>query len=156
MAKQIDKLGFQGSKADQKYIPDYVVQAIKNAKEMSKQTNLDWWLTTPGKVALAFLLGYYDGDGQYIGGRSARIISGSKPFLEHIKEIFGIKNRVLTKAAIGEVVLMFDHYIISKGAYSLALGLELFDMMMNSYKDSMKRKRPQNPADPLNFLGDQT
>ena len=86
MAKQIDKIGFQGSKADQKYVPDYVVQAIKKAKEMSKQANLDWWLTTPGKVALAFLLGYYDGDGTYIGGRSARITSGSKPFLEHIKE----------------------------------------------------------------------
>ena len=30
------------------------------------------------------------------------------------------------------------------------------EVIINSYKDSMKRKRPQNPAEPLNFLGDQT
>ncbi len=156
MAKQIDKLGFQGSKADQKYIPNYIVEALKEAKKIAKQTNIDWWLTTPGKVALAFLLGFYDGDGTYRGSRSTRIFAISKPFLEHIKELFEIKNKILTAKAPGEEAWAFDRKYISKGFYSLALGPKLFDMMMSSYKDSMRRKRPPNPAEPLNFLGDQT
>jgi hypothetical protein len=156
MAKDMDDLGFQGSKADQKFVPDYVVQALKEAKKLAKQANLDWWLTTPGQVALAFLLGFYDGDGTYEGGRSARIYASSKPFLEHIKGLFGIKNKVLTTVAPGEDAWVFDQKYISKGMFSLSLGPKLFDMMMNSYKDSMKRKRPPKPAEPLNFLGDQT
>jgi len=156
MAKDMDDLGFQGSKADQKFVPDYVVQALKEAKKLAKQANLDWWLITPGQVALAFLLGFYDGDGTYEGGRSARIYASSKPFLEHIKGLFGIKNKVLTTVAPREDAWVFDQKYISKGVFSLSLGPKLFDMMMNSYKDSMKRKRPPKPAEPLNFLGDQT
>ena len=96
-----EDLGFQSSKAEQKYVPDYVVESVKEAKKISKQTNLDWWLTTPGKVALAFLLGYYDGDGSYGGGRSATIVASSKQFLEHIKELFGIKNKVNPRVEAG-------------------------------------------------------
>ncbi|TKJ27070.1 MAG: hypothetical protein CEE42_03135 [Promethearchaeota archaeon Loki_b31] len=156
MAKDIDDLGFQSSKAEQKFVPDYVIQALKEAKRISKQTNLDWWLTLPGQVALAFLLGFYDGDGSYGGGRSARIYASSKQFLTHIKELFEIKNKIITAIAPGEDAWAFDQRYVSKGMYSLALGPKLFDMMMNSYEHSMKRKRLQNLVEPLNFLGDQT
>ncbi len=155
MAQDIDNLGFQSSKADQKFVPDYIVQALKEAKRISKQTNIDWWLTLPGKVALAFLLGFYDGDGTYRGGRSARIYASSKQFLEHIKELFDIKNKVFTAMEPGEETWVLDRKCVSKGFYSLALGPKLYDMMINSYKYSMKRKRPLNPTESLNFIGDQ-
>ncbi len=156
MAQDIDYLGFQSSKAEQKFVPDYVIQALKKAKKIAKQTNIDWWLTIHGKVALAFLLGFYDGDGTYKGDRQARIYVSSKDFLEHIKKLFKIKNKIITAVAPGEDIWVFDQKYISKGVYSLALGPKLFDMMMNSYEYSMERKRPQNSTEPLNFLGDQT
>lgn len=155
MAKDIDKLGFQSSKAEQKFIPIYVIQALKKANKMAKQTNMDWWLTTPGKVGLAFLLGFFDGDGHYAGSRYAEICSSSKKFLEQIKELFEIKNKVVTGVAHGEESWCFDQKYVSVGLYTLTLGPKLYNKMINSYMDSMKRKRPQNPANPLNFLGDQ-
>ncbi|MBA7533894.1 hypothetical protein ES705_26140 [subsurface metagenome] len=156
MAKDIDDLGFQSSKAEQKFVPDYVVQALKKAKKTSKQANIDWWLTIPGKGALAFLLGFYDGDGSYIGGKSAIIYASSEQFLEHIKELFEIKNDVYMVVVPGEDAWAFNRKYTSKGMYSLTLGPELFDMMMNSYEHSMDRKRPPKPAKQINFRGDQT
>lgn len=146
MAKDIDDLGFESSKSEQKSVPDYIVHALKKAKEMSELTNIEWWLTTPGQVALAFLLGFYDGDGSYKGGRKAVIYASSKPFLKQIKELFEIENRILTCKEPGEEALVFDHKYISSGFYSLALGPKLLDMMMNSYEYSMERKRPQDSA----------
>ena len=142
MAKDIDDLGFQSSKADQKNIPNYIVQALEKAKEIAKHTNFDWWLTLPGKVALAFLLGFYDGDGYYGGGKRATIYASSKKFLRNIKETFEIKNIIFEAISPGETAWIFDKRYVSKGMYSLALGPKLFDMMISSYNDSMKRKRP--------------
>ena len=108
------------------------------------------------KVALAFLLGYYDGDGHYIGGRQATIVASSKPFLEHIKELFGIKNKVNLIVKPGTDQWVFDRQFTSKGLWQIYLGPEVFDMMMNSYEHSMRRKRRQGSIGSLNFLGDQT
>lgn len=155
MAKDIDNLGFQNTKAGQNYLPDYVVQALKKARETSKRKPIDWWVTLHGKVALSFLLGFYDGDGHYAGGRYAKICSSSKEFLEQIKELFEIKNKVITGVATGVESWIFDQRYASAGLYTLTLGTKLYDMMINSYIDSMKRKRPQNPADTLNLMGDQ-
>jgi len=156
MTNQLEELGFSSSKAERKYIPDYVEQAYREAKTISKQTNLDWWLTDPGKVALAFLLGFFDGDGSYQGGRIARIFSSNKGFLEQVKEFFEIKNEVLTVVPSGELAWAFDRQHVSKGFYSLGLGPRLYDMMMNSYEDSMQRKRHDDKGKPLNFLGNLT
>jgi len=138
MAKDIDKLGFQSSKAEQKFIPNYVIQALKKAR----QTNIDWSLTSPGKVGLAFLLGFFDGDGHYAGSRYAEICSSSKKFLEQIKELFEIKNKVVTGVAPGEESWCFDQKYVSGGIYTLTLGPKLYDKIINSYIKSMKRKRP--------------
>jgi len=145
MAKDIDALGFQSSKAKQKFIPTYVIQALKEAKTIEKQSSICWWLTTPGKVALAFLLGFYDGDGHYAGSRYAEICASSKDFLEQIKKLFVIKNKVVTGVAPGEDAWVFDQKYVSEGLYTLTLGPKLYDKMINSYINSMKRKRPQNP-----------
>ena len=144
MVEALNALGFQSSKAEQKSVPSYVVQALKNAKKNSKQTSIQWWLTLPGRVALAFLLGFFDGDGYYSGVKSARIYANSKQFLEHIKDLFNIKNRVCEDKTPGETLWVFDEIYISKGMYSLALGPKLFEKMLKSYNLSMQRKRPKN------------
>jgi len=143
MAKRIDELGFLSSEGRRDFVPNYVVQALKEAKRISKQTPIDWWLTIQGKVALAFLLGFYDGDGTYVRGKSAEIYSSSEQFLEQIRELFEIKNFIRERLEPGEEHWVFDRKYISKGFYSLTLGPNLFDIMIDSYKYSMVRKRPQ-------------
>jgi len=140
MASQLAMLGFV-TKGELKSVPDYVLHALGKAKEKAKQTKTYWWLTLPGMVALSFLLGFYDGDGTYKGGRSAGIYAKSKEFLEHIKKLFEIKNKIVVSKKPGEA-WVFDQRYISKGVYSLSLGPKLFDMMINSYEESMKRKKP--------------
>ncbi len=75
------------------------------------------------KLYLAFLLGYYDGDGTK---DATRITSGSFKFLEQIKGLFGIKNIIGSKT----------------GAFYLNLGPELFNEMMDlDFKQSMSYLR---------------
>jgi hypothetical protein len=74
------------------------------------------------RLYLAFLLGYYDGDGTV---KTSKITSGSKRFLEQIKEMFKIKNKIN----------------IRKGAYDLYLGADLFNEMLCNYSNSLNRKR---------------
>jgi len=75
------------------------------------------------ELYLAFLLGYYDGDGTK---DSTRITSGSKIFLEQIKCLFSIKNKIGNKP----------------GGYYLNLGPKIFnDMMDLDFKESMKYLR---------------
>lgn len=142
MARDIDDLGFQGVKVKQKKLPTYVLRAVRKAKDSNENTSIEWWETLSGKVALAFLLGFYDGDGSYAGGKSASIVANSKQYLEEIKEIFDIKNKLLTVRESGDKMWIFGRKIVSTGLYSLALGPKLFNMMLSSYYDSMKRKRP--------------
>ncbi|MBA7504718.1 hypothetical protein ES706_03372 [subsurface metagenome] len=84
-----------------------------------------WYFTKSGKLALAWLLGFYDGDGHYGGERSASIASSSKTFLESIKRVFLSKNSVR----------------IYEKSKSLTLGPDLFEAMIWSYNKSMPRKR---------------
>ena len=85
--------------------------------------------TNWGIVALAWLLGYYDGDGtlDMRGNQmSARIYSASKEFLEQIKEIFEIEYSVLTNTEPGEMRIVFGKPIVSRGYYLLTLGIKVF------------------------------
>ncbi|NVM31110.1 MAG: hypothetical protein HWN65_19880 [Candidatus Helarchaeota archaeon] len=77
------------------------------------------------ELELAFLLGYYDGDGQQ---KTTRISSGSKQFLEKIKKKFQLNNKVLIQKNRGI-------------CYYMCLGVNLFNAMMNNYKHSIQRKR---------------
>ena len=73
----------------------------------------------------AFLLGFYDGDGTI---KTSKITSGSIKFLEQIKKKFKIPNKIHKKKGVGF-------------AYDLFLGVNLFNEMMDNYKDSLSRKR---------------
>jgi len=74
------------------------------------------------QLYLAFLLGYFDGDGT-IG--TSKITTGSLKFLEQIKQLFNIPNKIHKR----------------KGAFDLYLGANLFDEMLDNYQNSLPRKR---------------
>lgn len=84
----------------------------------------EWYYTKSGMLTLAWLLGFYDGDGHHAGGRSATICSSSISFLRQIKQMFLSRNRVRVK-----------------GFPTMSLGPRLFDAMMFSFHNSMARKR---------------
>ncbi len=138
MFKDLIKYGLTYSKLQQ--LPAIINNFIDKAKielsqgkftsyEIDSFKLLDskhWYYTPSGRVTLAWLLGYYDGDGHYMGGKSATISSSNESLLKQIKNSFMIKNPV-------------RKYKYSK---SLSLGPKLFEAMILSYKNSMKRKRP--------------
>jgi len=80
---------------------------------------------------LAFLLGFFDGDGQQ---GSSRIFSNSYRFLHQIKEKFKLNSKIAKKK-----------YITKNGnekiKYSIFLTAKLFNEMLHNYKNSLKRKR---------------
>ncbi|MFX0081316.1 MAG: LAGLIDADG family homing endonuclease [Candidatus Hodarchaeota archaeon] len=79
---------------------------------------------------LAFLLGYFDGDGKQV---TSKITSGSRKFLEQIKNFFNLHTKIHTKSGYGN-------------AYDLYLGSKLFNEMMDNYQFSLPRKRFKFPS----------
>jgi hypothetical protein len=78
------------------------------------------------ELYLAFLLGYYDGDGNQ---GSTAIVSSNLVLLEQIKQKFNVPYRVRSKEPFK------DKY------FYLTLGVELFNKMMDNYELSLPRKR---------------
>ena len=83
---------------------------------------------------LAFLLGYYDGDGTE---GSTVISSGSKKFLEQIKEKYEIDYELRYKKSES----IINGRKVKGEGWDLALGAKLFNEMMRNYQFSMPRKR---------------
>jgi len=80
---------------------------------------------------LAFLLGFFDGDGKQ---GTTRITTNSQLFLSDIIDHFGIKNKIDSyeyKTKSGEL----------RTSYRLHLGADIFNEMLNNYKRSLSRKR---------------
>ncbi len=83
------------------------------------------------ELKLAFLLGYFDGDGKQ---GTTRISSSSRLYIEDIKSIFKLdyKPGITTyKSKSGEI----------KKSYKLHLGADLFNEMLDNYEESLPRKR---------------
>jgi len=148
MYNTLTKLGLFGSKSERKSVPSIIQEAIRLAKKEVENTNNHWSETIYGKVAHAWLLGFYDGDGIYTGKTNlrnkygAQILSASEALLEEIKDLFEIRNEVRTKMKPGEKTYVFDKPIISGGFYRLNLGSEVFKRLLQSYYNSLDRKRP--------------
>jgi len=98
------------------------------------------WNLNNSNLALAFLLGFYDGDGSWFGGRSAEIYSSNKEILIQIKQAFEIEYPV--RKTKKKVVNDLTGEIIHRAAYRITLGAELFEKMIRNYDGSMERKRP--------------
>jgi hypothetical protein len=91
------------------------------------------------KLFLAWLLGFYDGDG---GQDTTLIYSASKVFLEQIKN----------KLKIGWEVKEIKKRENYNNMYYLRLGAKIFNEMMSNYQDSMKRKRRKFREDSFEML----
>ena len=86
------------------------------------------------ELNLAFLLGYFDGDGTQ---KTSKITSGSKIFLEQIKKKFKLEHKIEIVRSGGPI----NGREINGVAYRLALGSVLFNEMLDNYKNSLPRKR---------------
>ncbi len=132
MAEELYNNGFFSQSSKERKLPEIILSRIKEAESIGKNLSE----SKSGAIALSFLLGFYDGDGNYRGGRSARIYSSSKELLEEIKDVYKIKNKVNPlRPNFGEDVIKKD------SMYYITPGPDLFEQMLKTYKDSMQRKR---------------
>ncbi|MFW9990145.1 MAG: LAGLIDADG family homing endonuclease [Candidatus Odinarchaeota archaeon] len=86
------------------------------------------------KLYLAFLLGYYDGDGKV---RISRINCGSKDFLIQIQDLFGLNYKITKKTSGGPIKGREIH----GECFEMGLGKDLFNDMLDNYQLSLPRKR---------------
>jgi hypothetical protein len=121
-------------------VPRIIKQLVHIAK--LKHPNDPLISFSEGRLALNFLIGFYDGDGNYRGGMSARILNSKKKFLEGIADLFGIPNQVNINAE--KYIDKETNKIIWKPRYQLHLGTDIFNQMLLSYENSLERKRPEN------------
>ena len=121
-------------------VPRIVRQLIGKAKLKNPKGRLI--SSEEGRLALNFLLGFYDGDGNYRGGLSARILNSKKKFLDDIVDLFDIPNEVNINAE--KFLDKETNKVIWKTRYQLHLGTDLFNQMLLAYKNSLQRKRPDN------------
>ena len=139
--------------ANQKLISDLIRIGLLVGKE--KSNNIEFPKLRNKELDLAFLLGYFDGDGLQ---KTTRINSGSIKFLNDIKEKFGISNKIHTHTDKRSI----DGREIKGKSYYMYLGAITFNQMMNNYKHSLPRKRgrfrePGEPRkNPSPFLGTKT
>lgn len=91
-----------------------------------KGKNLKLLELSSDSLNLAYIMGYYDGDGSE---KSPEICSGSRKFLLELKRKYKIKSKIkYKKNHIGSV-------------YRLYLGIEFVRKIMKNYKYSLPRKR---------------
>lgn len=98
-------------------------------KEKSK--NIELPKLDEEKLYLAFLLGYFDGDGKQ---GTTSIKSGSNKILEQIKDMFNLETK------ISQISYRLKNGEIGN-AYDFWLGGKLFNLMLDNYKNSLNRKR---------------
>jgi len=132
MGQALLKNGKFGSKSEDfsKRVPLIIKNFIRSAK--TENNNLSY--TLKGRIGLAWLLGYFDGDGTVYKDRkgkkfSGEIISCSKELLKDIKRTYEIEYPVGFKDE-------------KQDTYRLSLGTNLYKTAINIYPDSMQRKRP--------------
>jgi hypothetical protein len=144
MYLDLDNHQFSGFKVDRIGLPNCILDSIRKAKLEAFEKGVNWMNTFWGNIALAFLLGFYDGDGTLDkrGNQiSARIYSSNKMFLDQVKEAYGIENDVHINTKPGEIRYIFGEPVVSRGYYLLTLGVNVFIGMLKSFSDSMQRKR---------------
>jgi len=122
------------------HVPNIVKDLINQARKANPDEKLI--KTEEGRLALNFLMGFYDGDGNHHGGMSARILNSKKKFLEEVVELYQIPNKININRK--RKIDKKTRNVVWKTSYQLFLGPKLFEQMLLSYKDSLQRKRPDN------------
>ena len=139
MAEDLIKYGFVDFKKGRIGLPQLVIRTLIKAKKLALKSSIKYHQTIEGKCALSFLLGFYDGDGTLLKGKHARISNSNKIFLDEVKIVFRLHNRVRVtlnpeKSLVTEIFYMTH--------YSLNIDIETFRLMLDAFKGSMERKRP--------------
>jgi hypothetical protein len=142
MNNRLQELGFSTTKGGRNKVPNFVKEAISLAKDEAIGREIHWSQTKYGKVAHAWLMGFFNGDGSRHSGYAAIVFASSKRLLIEIKDLFEINNNVNTIREPGDEYIVFGKPTITKGYYSLTLGPEVFRRILDSHSDCMQRKRP--------------
>jgi len=139
MAEDLNKYGFTEFKNGKTGLPQIIKDLIFKAKRSTLKPSQNYSYKLEGKCALSFLLGFYDGDGNLRYGKYPSLYNSNRTFLDEIKTVYGIKNRVCVHSSprFNEKT---KSYTLTN--YSLNIGISIFRLMLNSFKGSMKRKRP--------------
>lgn len=74
------------------HIPHIVKDLINRVRKENPNGKLI--KTDVGRLTLNFLMGFYDGDGNYQGDMAARILNTKKGFLDEIVDLYRIPNNV--------------------------------------------------------------
>ena len=149
MAKDLRSLGKFGSKSLMGQVPQVVKDLIRTSKEMEQRGMKDSEL--PLLIAKAWLYGFYDGDGNLglkaeEGWISPLIVAGNIEILEDIYHEFSLNYSPRVVKKPGDLMLVFDHSVISKGLYALNLGADYFrslvkDLYSFTHNYDLERKR---------------
>ncbi len=131
-------------------VPHIITDLIKSAKVKKPYGQLIE--TKEGSLALRFLLGFYDGDGNLHSRMSARILNSKKEFLIGIKDLFDIPNNVGKNNE--KLIDTKTDKVLWKPRYFLYLGTEIFRQMLLSYENSLQRKRPEGYKTDITELKD--
>ncbi|MEJ2252392.1 MAG: LAGLIDADG family homing endonuclease [Candidatus Lokiarchaeota archaeon] len=91
------------------------------------------------RLYLAFLLGYYDGDGTLINNSQARIISSNRKFLGEIKKYFKFKTKIIHQEK--EIYDVNRGVMFPSSVFVITIPKPIFKMMMLNYQRSLSRKR---------------
>lgn len=137
MWRDLESLGIFQFKIDGE-LPNIIKSLISEAKRKNPSGNLKE--TKEGRLALMFLLGFYDGDGRWDSGMSAVIFNTKKQFLKQIKQYFESPNDV--RRVFNGLIDKETGALIQKPGWALYLGPVLFDGILSSYDNSLRRKRP--------------
>jgi hypothetical protein len=132
MIEDLKSQEFTSSKANRKSLPLFIRRDEADKKQKLKEKSLKINLIpTSRELVLAWLRGYYDGDGI---SNTTRIIAANKQFLVKIKNTIKIKNPVakIAKSRIYNDKYGKKHTI--RAQYSLTIGARLFNEMSSIFK----------------------
>jgi hypothetical protein len=135
----VDK-GFLDLKNGNEGIPRFVKRLLFNAKK-----DHNWRNNKQAKIAFAWLLGFFDGDGTVTKPNKGRIYSNNSKLLQEIKLFFEIDYDVIINHDGQEIefvtITSDSNFIISSPQFSLLLDEMTFNFMKNSYLKGLARKR---------------
>ena len=150
MVRDLINLGFFESRGemDDRQLPHSILSHIEKANRIGG----DWSRFKSGRIALAFLHGFFDGDGHYYGGSCGAVFSSSETFLEDLKKIYNIDNTIrdhFHKSVPNDSQVIYVKEMQDEGikpSYHLTLGSELYKKMMrvNDNGFGLERKKPSS------------
>jgi len=107
---------------------------IRHGLKFRKSKTIEYPKLPRTSLELAFLLGYFDGDGRR---NTTKISSGSERFLKQVKKRFDLPYKIYVDKRQKEIY----GRKLNGTNYMMCLGPELFNKMMKNYSNSMLRKR---------------